>query len=120
MDLQKLRQSVEDEIRCYEYEDPADSIGTPWTTFRVKDTLVAMQAALVQPYWVEVELRDTLDQIVGEEIELCSWAVVADDANGYVLAFDPNKNEFLLAVKRGARFWSIGIRGNAVECFMAR
>jgi hypothetical protein len=45
---------------------------------------------------------------------------VADDLKGTILAFDPIENGFLLAVKQKDALLAIGVRGDAVGCFMAR
>ncbi len=79
-----------------------------------------MRAALVAPYWADVELRDTHEQIAAAPAMSRRCVVVADDLKGTVLTFDPIENEFLLAVRREDVLLSIGVRGDAVGCFMAR
>ena len=46
--------------------------------------------------------------------------LVADDLKGTVLAFDPIEKEFLLAVSQKDALLTIGVRGDAIGCFMAR
>jgi hypothetical protein len=79
-----------------------------------------MRAALVRPYWADAELRDTQEQIVANPAILRKCAIVADDLKGTILAFDPIENGFLLAVRQEDAVRTIGVRGDAVGCFMAR
>ena len=59
----QLRRKVEKEIDNYVYEIPADAIGNPITDDAVRDQLVQLRASLVDPYWDEVEVRDTFVQV---------------------------------------------------------
>jgi hypothetical protein len=79
-----------------------------------------MRSALVAPYWAEVDIRDTFEQISADTGPHRKCAVVADDGCGSLLAFDPMQNDFLLAVALEGGLRSVGVRGDAVGCFMAR
>jgi hypothetical protein len=79
-----------------------------------------MRSALVAPYWTEVDIRDTFEQVSSDVSPCRSCAVVADNGHGTLLLFDPTGNDFLLAVRSGDGLRSIGVRGDAVGCFMAR
>jgi hypothetical protein len=46
--------------------------------------------------------------------------VVADDAKGTLLLFDPVEESFVLAERGGAGLTTFGARGDAVGCFRAR
>lgn len=120
MDLHTLRREVENQIATYQYEVPKDAVGRPLKIDRVDTELNAMRTALVDPYWADVELRDTAEQINSAGIISRKCAVVADDRSGNLVAFDPIENEFLLAIEGEAGLSSIGVRGDAVGCFMAR
>jgi hypothetical protein len=120
MDLETLRGTVENEIENYLYPSSTDTVGTPWTEERVRAELAAMKSALVLPYWNEVELRDTHQQIAASPAQSRTCAVVADDLKGTLLVFDPVEHEFMLAVRHNGRLSTIGVRGDAVGCFMAR
>jgi hypothetical protein len=78
-----------------------------------------MRASLVDPYWANIELRDTFAQIGEETASVRKCAVVADDGNGILLAFDPDAEEFVLIQMGKESLESFGIRGDAVGCFLA-
>ena len=120
MDLEAIRRSVENEINNYQYSVPAPAAGNPISAERIKAELEAMLAALISPHWVEVELRDTFAQISAEAVPSRNCVAVADDARGNLLLFDPVENEFFLAQNDEGQLCSIGVRGDAVGCFMAR
>jgi hypothetical protein len=119
MDLETLRRVIENEIQNYQYH-AVNALGTPWTTDRVDAELDTMKTALVAPYWADIELRDTREQIAAKPALSRKCAVVADDLHGTVLVFDPTENEFMLAVRHKDELLSIGVRGDAVGCFMSR
>jgi hypothetical protein len=119
-ELQDLRRSVESQLKEYVYYHPEGSMGIAWSPERVEAGLRAMKSALIDPYWAEVELHDTIEQIqsVNPLKRIC--AVVADDHQGTFLVWDKDKNEFMLATQcTGKTFASIGVRGDAVGCFLA-
>jgi hypothetical protein len=119
--LLRLRRGVEIEIRDYVYEFPATGmIGNRMPDAWVAESLAQMRTALVNPYWVEVEVRDTIDQIEMDVPILRRSAVVADDGKGTLLLFDPIAGEFALAQRAATGLVTIGVRGDAVGCFLAR
>jgi hypothetical protein len=120
MDLEALRRAVESEIEAYEYSVPPGTVGSPFSADRIAVELAAMRSALVAPYWAEVDSRDTLEQISSDTGPRLNCAVVADDDSGSVLVFDPMQNDFLIAVRHNGGLRSIGVRGDAVGCFIAR
>lgn len=120
MDLDTLRRKVENDAKNYQYDPGGEAAGTAWPKDRVEAKLGAMCAALVEPYWADVELHDTHEQIAAAPAIVRRCAIVAVDPNGPILAFDPVENEFLLAVNLGDALVSIGARGDAVGCFVAR
>jgi hypothetical protein len=56
-----------------------------------------METALVSPYWIDAEVRDTFEQTKMTEGPRRRCAVVADDGQGTLLLFDPVTNAFVLA-----------------------
>ena len=118
--LSNLRQRVEKEIETYVYECPDEAIGNPWTDEAVQNGLCQFRASLVQPYWTEVEIRDTFDQVGMPVAPQRKCVVVADDGKGMLLLFDPVENSFTLAERHGAGLTTFGVRGDAVGCFLAR
>ena len=77
-----------------------------------------MKSCLVDPYWLEVEIRDTFDQIGMQFAPRRNCVVVADSNDGYLLLFDPDENNFVLAQLIGRQTVTIGVRGDAVGCFL--
>jgi hypothetical protein len=120
MDLEALRRAVENAIESYRYVIPLQTVGNAWKPSKIKTELAAMRAALVVPYWVNVEQRDTFEQISAHKAPSIECVVVADDARGNLLAFDPIEDEFLLVQRYDGRLSTCGVRGDAVGCFMAR
>jgi hypothetical protein len=84
-----VQRMVENHIDTYKYEVPNDAIGNPWPTSRVEASLQKMRESLVDPYWVDSQLRDTFEQVTQETASVRACAVVADDKGGTLLAFDP-------------------------------
>jgi hypothetical protein len=115
----RLRQDVEKEIREYVYPRSEASVGLPWSEGQVWSGLEKMRRALVDPYWAEVQVRETLEQINLGRASKITCAVVADDREGTLLVWDPAEDEFLLAMKVEGDLNSIGVRGDAVGCFLA-
>jgi hypothetical protein len=118
--LLRLRQSVEQQIETYVYEFPSGMIGNPWSEARVKQGLEQFRASLVEPYWAEVEIRDTFDHIRMAVGPRRRCVVVADDGKGMLLLFDPIEDSFVLAQREADNLVTFGVRGDAVGCFLAR
>lgn len=100
MDLPTLRRRVEDDIENYRYEYPTNSVGTAWTGERVKAELAALCAAVVDPYWADVELSDKSERIDTELVVVRKCA--------------------FLAARHGRALVAFGVRGDSVGCFMSR
>ncbi len=120
MDLEELSRRVSAEIDNYVYVYPDGMIGRPLGAEKIRAHLEEMRAALIKPYWAEITLRDTFEQINATKPPVRRCAVVADDAKGALLAFDPVAGRFLLAGRRAGALESYGVDGDAVGCFMAR
>ena len=118
--LLHLRRDVEQAIEAYVYQVPHDAIGRPWSDAAVADGLSQFRASLVEPYWATVEIRDTFDQVGIATSPQRRCAVVADDGKGMLLLFDPTENSFVLAQRGKTGLSTFGVRGDAVECFLAR
>lgn len=120
MDLHELGRRVAAEIDSYEYVYPDGMIGEPLSAEFVQGQLEEMRNALVAPYWAKVTLRDTVEQICSTSPLIRCCAVVADDADGTLLAYDPVPNHFLLVRRCADGLESYGVDGDAVGCFIAR
>jgi hypothetical protein len=118
--LTKLRIAVEAEIDQYVYDVPEGTAGLPWSVDKVRIELAEMRGALVDPYWTEVEIRDTFSQVKEEQGKLLRCAVVAEDRRGYLLLWEPVRRDFFLAQAREGVPCTFGIRGDAVGCFLSR
>lgn len=120
VDLSRLRQRVEKEIETYVYDFPDTAIGNPWTDAAVQQGLAKFRASLVKPYWTEVEIRDTFEQVGMTETPRRKCVAVADDGKGMLLLFDPTEDSFVLAERGSTELTTFGVRGDAVGCFLAR
>ncbi len=81
-----------------------------------------MQAALVRPH--NAKVRDGDDE-TGEVI-IRDVIIVVDDGVWTIVAYDPGAHIFILAAHdadldrvRGVDAVAVGIRGSAVDCFLA-
>jgi hypothetical protein len=118
--LTKLRIAVEAEIDQYVYDIQEGAVGLPWGDDKVSIELAEMRDALVDPYWTEVEIRDTYAQVKEEQGKLLRCIVVAEDRRGYLLLWDPVRRDYFLAQAGEGVPCTIGIRGDAVGCFLSR
>jgi hypothetical protein len=125
VDLESLARQVRDVLDAYVIPEPhLAALGTPLHDAWFAAELAAMKAALVAPFWTK--MRD-LDPQTGKVVIL-RVAIVAEDSDGYLVAFDPlTKAEFVLASReidpeatRGVDAVSCGVRGDAVGCFLSR
>jgi len=118
--LLKLRRNVEQEIQNYVYEHPVGMIGSPMTNTAISQGLAKMRECLVDPYWVEVEIRDTFEEASMSAGLSRKCAVVAEDGNGMLVLFDPTQNSFVLAERGEKGLTTFGVGGDAVGCFFSR
>jgi hypothetical protein len=120
IDLAELTRRVVRDIEQYMYEVPAGAVGKPFSNKKVQRYLTEMRAALVDPYWITVALRDTWDQMSAPSPIHRTCAVVADNCRlSTLVAFDPIENDFCLIKASSDGFSTIGVRGDSVGCFMA-
>jgi hypothetical protein len=96
------------------------TVGVPWDSDKIGRGIVEMETALVSPYWIDAEVRDTFDQTKMTEGPRRRCAVVADDGQGTLLLFDPLADDFVLAQRSDSTITTFGVRGDAVGCFLAR
>ena len=117
--FQRLRRELEHEISTYVYEQPASGIGSPLSPEYIRNQLNAMRLCLVDPNWEEVNICSTLKESISGVGVRRMCVTMAEDRE-YVLVFDPIDEEYHLAwrIERGLCTW--GIRGDGVECFIAR
>ena len=119
-DLSLLSQRVVKEIETYHYDFPDNAIGNPWTDAAIQNGLAQLRASLIEPYWAEVEIRDTFEQVGMIAGPRRKCAVVADDGKEMLLLFDPAEDSFVLAERGSTGLTTFGVRGDAVGCFLAR
>jgi hypothetical protein len=119
MDISSLRAFVEREIERYVYAVPEGAIGKPMSADWVGAQLVELRQALVEPRWQTVKLQDTPDQINANPPVLRQCVLIADDRKGMHLYYDPEQNDFVLALAEDPPT-TFMVRGDAVGCFMSR
>lgn len=119
LDLGSHKVEVERQIDAYVYSLHEGAIGNAWPEAKVTEKLTRMRAALVEPYPIDVRLKDTVAQIEDAVSIIRRCIVVADDGAGTRLVFDNDAGEYMLAVLSGDAVESIGVRGDAVGCFLA-
>lgn len=124
LDFQGLLAFVRKEIDGYDYQavigDGAGLVGVLLSQEAVNADLARFREALVDdPYWIEFSRRDTFDEVSNKTpiVERC--VVVTDDSDSYLLAYQPDRREFLLVDRGEDGYHSIGISGDAVGCYMA-
>ena len=61
--LRNLRSRVETELEQYVYSVPPEAIGNAMSNEAVSAGLKALREAVVEPYWTDVEVRDTFAQV---------------------------------------------------------
>ena len=115
-----LRTRVETELEQYVYSVRSDSVGNPMSDESVSAQLTELRDALVEPYWTNVEVRDTFEQVALKESPRRRGAVVADDRRGMFLLWNPIDNDFFLAQDIRGVLTSLGVGGDAVGCFLSR
>ena len=120
MDLEPLKSRGVAEIDAYRREYSSGLIGRPWPDEKVQAQLREFRSALIEPYWADVVRRDTAKQVRMTNPPVSRCAIVADDGEGVLLAFDPVVPEFLLVQHHEGALRSFGVNGDAVGCFMAR
>ena len=117
MDFQQLACQVRNEIESYVVPAPhPDQLGTPLPPEWYEAGLREMRAALVEPYNQEVADHHTRPG----EVLTRTVAIVADDGDQTLLAYDPNPEGDFVLVWRPANEKGISnIRGDAVGCFLS-
>ena len=104
-------------------EDPADvrARGLRWSPQRIRAELAALRRALVPPEQVPFEVRDEAILITAGAPDVRDYWVVAQEAEGTIVFFDEDEDEFGLAqlTRRGTRE-TTGVRGELVDVYMAR
>lgn len=122
IELTKLRETVEQQIRDYAPTNPANALGSELPVGWFQQELSRMKQCLVQPYLVTMRDLDADGALTVVEV-----IAVADDGEGSLVLYDKSADQFVLAVhdadpdrKRGADTVSCGVRGDSVDCFLAR
>lgn len=119
MSVQELRERIAHELATFTYAVPAAAIGRPLSPAAVQESLRQLRHALVEPYLVEVERRDTFEEVTSAAAARASVWVVAHGAPDTLVFYDPERDTFGLA-RRGARgLITFGVYGDLVDTFMA-
>lgn len=118
--LRNLRNKVETELEQYVYRVLPEAIGNAMSNEAVSAGLKALREAVVEPYWTDVEVRDTFAQVASAQGPRRRCVVVADDCRRIFLLWDPIHNDFFLAENIAGVLTSFGVRGDAVGCFLSR
>ena len=116
--LQRLRRALDRQIADYVYEVPESAIGNPLPAQMVAKYLDSMRQCLVEPHWEEVNICTPEESVRGTRVK--RKCVTMAEENSYVLIFDPLGEEYHLAWRGPDGLGTWGIRGNGVECFIAR
>ena len=118
VDLTKIKADVKHEIETYPVPPPRhpDLVGSALPASWFQEGLAEMRDALVEPYiadalWFEGRTNERVSRPV---------AVVAEDAEGHVVALDFEGDEFELLRRVDGSLFSMNVRGDAVGCFLAR
>lgn len=121
--LSELRQKVQAELDDYEIPEPhPEAVGLPLPSSWFSGRLAEMRAALVMPH--ASKIRDCAEDT--GELVIVDVAIVADDGQGTIVAYDPAADTYVLASidpdpdkARGVDVVACGIRGTAVDCFLS-
>jgi hypothetical protein len=85
----------------------------------IRGYLNSMRLCLVEPHWEEAHICNTSEEArTGVGVKRMCVTMAEDE--GYVLVFDPVDDEYHLAWRSDNGLGTWGIRGNGVECFIAR
>jgi hypothetical protein len=114
---------VEAEIDSYVApEHHSEAMGSALPSSWFSDRLAEMRAVLVPP--LAAKIRD-LDEETGQLV-IVDVVIVADDEEGTIVAYDPKADSFVLVARdpdrdqiRAVDYVSCGVRGSAVDCFLA-
>jgi hypothetical protein len=118
-----LRRRVSEEIDAYVAPGhPQDAVGSALPQSWFLDRLTEMRAALVRPR--NAKIRDG-DDVTGALV-IKDVIIVVDDGVWIIVAYDPEASTFVLAAHdtdvddvRGVDAVAVGVRGSAIDCFLA-
>lgn len=117
--FQRLRRDLEHQISGYVYEVPEGALGSPLPPEEIRALLNAMRLCLVEPNWEEVNICNTREEsLTGAGVRRMCVTMAEDE--GYALVFDPADEQYHLAWRSETGLATWGIRGDGVECFIAR
>lgn len=123
VDLIELVSRVRQEIDHYDYQslfaDAENLVGGPLSQSEIVSKLKSFREALVDPYWIEFQRKDTFEDVGSDPSTVERAVIITDDGNGYFLAYDPGRLEFMLIDRSTNGFQSIGVMGDAVGCYLA-
>ena len=113
--LDEVARRIQAEIEAFVVPQPHPlQLGEPLPPEWFRERLQEMRAALVQPYFLEVEGEDDQSEAGQRRV-----IVVAEDQD-ILLAFDPHpEGDFALIFRSAAVQTPSNIRGGAIDCFMS-
>jgi hypothetical protein len=118
--LADVSQLVVTEIETFIVPNPrpdqqGEALPAAWFTQQLDE----MRAALIEPYFVEIEGDGSFPGSIPKPVPRRVVIVAEDD--GIFLAYDPDPDgDFALIFKSASGFGVSPIRGDAVDCFMSR
>ena len=108
---------VAHELASYDYVAGPGLVGRPWPPERVAGELDTLRAALVPPRRATLHVEAS----AGQPSRTTDAWVVAEAAEGTVVAFEPGAGTFWLVEDHGpAGLTTYGVFGDLVGTFMAR
>ena len=108
---------VAHELAGYDYVAAPDQVGRPWPPERVAGELEMLRAALVPPRQATLQVEASAE-LPSRTTD--AW-VVAEAADGTVVAYEPNAGTYWLVEDQGpAGLTTYGVFGDLVGVFMAR
>lgn len=117
MTQEQVAALVELELANYRYVTTPGLLGQPWSAERVARELALLRAALVPPRRVLLQVESHS----GEALRTSDAWVVAEDAVGTVVVYEPASEEFwLVEGEDSTGFRTFGVNGDLAGVFMAR
>jgi hypothetical protein len=122
--LREIEALVLEEVNSFELPDHsnvAGLVGVPWSREHYLEEISKMRQCLIDPYWCEVTAGSYATGALTDESQRKEFAVVArDEGDGYVLCFDPERNNYALGWISDEGHISTFMYGDAVSTFLAR
>ena len=121
MTPEQIEKMVQHDLVAFEAAPPkpGPTVGIPWSTFKVQESIAALRASLVTPYSQRFVVKDTGEQMRMSPPQTASYWVVAE-AEPFLEFYDPETREYGLAMRsRDGIPQTIGVRGDLIGVFGA-